>query len=204
MVNTISSDAELAILSIIVAHAFGLFGALAAVSMMKYYTEQVKKPSWVLSSWIHGLIWMIIYTLLGLSYWLVRRGEFMSDILASTIVYYILLIFIALWPWIFFMWKQYTFAAIWIFIVFGLEIAVVILFARSEGWVPAVLNILLLIWTFFILVINSWIAYYNDRWFTKKGTTVTSSSQMPGNSYTDIQNPYKIRNHDGVCINVYR
>lgn len=183
MVDTISSDAEIAILSILVAYAFGLIGSMGTMNAAEFYKNKLKKPYWSPSPWVFGIVWLILYTLLGLSYWLVRRGEFMDDIIAPTIVYYILLIFLALWSWIFFAWKWFIFANVWLIVIFGLEIAVVVLFAQFQDWVPAVLNIPLLLWTFFAIILNSWVVYYNSKYMKKYVIVEDNRPNMKSNVY---------------------
>ena len=74
----------------------------------------------IIPAWIFPVVWTILYVLMGISSYLVyeKDGELPK-------IYVVQLIFNLLWSFVFFTFKWYTFAFIWIIILFILVIKMI-------------------------------------------------------------------------------
>ena len=89
----------------------GLVGLLTSVN------SDVKS---IIPSWVFPVVWTILYVLMGISSYLVYEKE--NEIPK---IYTIQLIFNLLWSFVFFKFKWYTFAFIWIIVLFFLVIRMI-------------------------------------------------------------------------------
>ena len=81
----------------------------------------------ILPKWIFPVVWTILYILMGISSYLVYQKE---DELPR--IYIIQLIFNLLWSFVFFKFKWFTFAFIWIILLFFLVIKMINEFRRID------------------------------------------------------------------------
>lgn len=74
----------------------------------------------IIPKWVFPVVWTILYVLMGISSYLVyeKAGEVPR-------IYVIQLIFNLLWSFVFFSFKWYTFAFIWIIILFFLVLRMI-------------------------------------------------------------------------------
>jgi len=109
------------------------------------YNNLVKPP---LSppSILFPIVWTIIYLLMGISYFILKKNN--SDNIIISIVYYAQLFVNLLWSIIFFVLEWRLFSIIWIILLDLLVILMIYLFFKKEK-ISAYLNILYLIWILF-------------------------------------------------------
>ena len=81
----------------------------------------------ILPKWIFPVVWTILYILMGISSYLVYQKE---DELPR--IYIIQLIFNLLWSFVFFKFKWFAFAFIWIILLFFLVIKMINEFRRID------------------------------------------------------------------------
>ena len=93
------------------------------------------------------IIWSIIYLLMGISYYILKKNYY-TDTFKESLVYYTQLIVNLLWSIIFFTLKWRFVSVIWIILLDFLVIKMISLFYKKEK-VSAYLNILYLIWILF-------------------------------------------------------
>lgn len=104
------------------------------------------KPPLSPPSILFPIIWSIIYLLMGISYYILKKND-NTNIIISTI-YYIQLFVNALWSIIFFNLEWRFFAIIWIIILDILVITMIYLFYKKDK-ITGYFNILYLIWLLF-------------------------------------------------------
>jgi len=95
---------------------------------------------------VFPIVWSIIYLLMGISYYILKKNDNTNIIIS--IVYYTQLFVNALWSIIFFNLEWRLFAIIWILLLDILVIAMIYLFSKKDK-VSAYLNIPYLIWILF-------------------------------------------------------
>ena len=74
----------------------------------------------IIPAWIFPVVWTILYVLMGISSYLIYEKE--DEV---PIIYTIQLIFNLLWSFVFFKFKWFTFAFIWIIVLFFLVIRMI-------------------------------------------------------------------------------
>ena len=125
--------------------AAAALGALASVDAATFYA-QLSKPPWAPPAWLFGPVWSVLYTLMGVSAWLVWRssrpdrralGLFGAQLAAN-----------ALWSWLFFAWRQGALAAVEVLLLVVLIAATALAFRHSSR-LAALLLLPYLLWVGF-------------------------------------------------------
>lgn len=109
------------------------------------YSELIK-PLLAPPSYLFPIAWIIIYLLMGISYFLFKKN--MQNIRILSLFYYLQLGVNLLWSIIFFTLKLYFLACIWIILLDVLVIIMISLFSKKYK-TSAYLNIPYLIWILF-------------------------------------------------------
>lgn len=100
-------DAVRLIASIIICQAAGALGTLFTMPAISTWYENLNKPSFRPPNSVFGPVWGILYTLMGISLWLVwRKGAGTPGVRAAVIVFFIQLALNAAWSPIFFGMKN--------------------------------------------------------------------------------------------------
>lgn len=109
------------------------------------YNDLVKPP---LSppSILFPIVWTIIYLLMGISYFILKKNN--NDNIIISTVYYVQLFVNLLWSLIFFVLEWRFFSIIWIILLDLLVILMIYLFSKKEK-ISAYLNYLYLAWILF-------------------------------------------------------
>lgn len=109
------------------------------------YNDLVKPP---LSppSILFPIVWTIIYLLMGISYFILKKNN--NDNIIISTVYYVQLFVNLLWSIIFFVLEWRFFSIIWIILLDLLVILMIYLFSKKEK-ISAYLNYLYLAWILF-------------------------------------------------------
>ena len=109
------------------------------------YNDLVKPP---LSppSILFPIVWTIIYLLMGISYFILKKNN--NDNIIISTVYYFQLFVNLLWSLIFFVLEWRFFSIIWIILLDLLVILMIYLFSKKEK-ISAYLNYLYLAWILF-------------------------------------------------------
>lgn len=129
---------------LLVVFAAAAVGAAASVNAQSFYAQLVK-PAWAPPAGVFGPVWSVLYTLMGVSAWLVWRsgarraaiGLFLAQLAAN-----------ALWSWLFFAWHQGALAAAEVLVLLALIVATILAFWQSSR-VAAVLLVPYLLWVAF-------------------------------------------------------
>ena len=86
---------------LVLTYATAAVGALATMDAASFY-GQLARPSWAPSPSLFGPVWSVLYTLMGLSVWLVWRQSEGGRRGLPVALYLIQLAVNALWSWLFF------------------------------------------------------------------------------------------------------
>lgn len=108
--------------------------------------ESLVRPPLSPPKLLFPIMWSIIYLLMGISYFILKRNENNLDIESK--VYYIQLFVNALWSIIFFLLKWRFVAILWIILLDSLVISMIYLFYKKVK-ISGYLNILYLVWVLF-------------------------------------------------------
>lgn len=150
------------ILSLIIPNAVGILSSLATMPAVGNWYTTIAKPSWTPPGWIFGPVWTLLYTLMGVSLYLVwRDGAQKSDIRKGLIWFDVQLGLNFLWSLAFFGLKSpgVAFAVI---IALWIAIAVTMgIFWELKKRVSVVLLVPYILWVSFALALNAQIWFMN-------------------------------------------
>ncbi len=144
---------------LLVAFAAAAVGAIGSVDAASFYAE-LSKPSWAPPGWVFGPVWSTLYSLMGVSAWLVWRSAG-SKKLALTL-FGAQLAANALWSWLFFAWHRGALAAVEVLILLALIVCATAAFWRSSR-VAAALLVPYLLWVSFASLLTWSVWQRNPR-----------------------------------------
>ena len=131
--------------------AVGYLSSLAtAVSIKSAYAVLVK-PSFFPPAWVFAPVWTILYTLMGISAYLVWKTK--ENIKAPMSIFAIQLFFNFLWTIIFFGMGQYLLAFIEIILLLALIVLTMVSFSKRSK-VAAWILLPYLLWVSFASILN--------------------------------------------------
>jgi benzodiazapine receptor len=127
-----------------------ILGGLVGLIIFKFLDYQyLNKPPLSPPGFAFGIVWTVIYLLMGVSYGILDIKDF-NDI---KIVYYLQLVINLMWPIIFFIFKWRLFALIWLILLVVLVIYMIILFYKKDKN-SAYIQIPYLLWCIFATYLN--------------------------------------------------
>jgi translocator protein len=139
--------------SIIACNVIGGIGALVTNPNSEWFIS-LAKPSFQPPNWIFGPVWTLLYTLMGISFFLLWKNGFNSPSQKRALLFFaVQLLLNSLWSFLYFGWHKIGFAAIEICLLW-VAILVCALSFYSEHKVSGLLFIPYLLWVSFATVLN--------------------------------------------------
>jgi tryptophan-rich sensory protein len=135
---------------LVAAFAAAALGAIASVDAASFYA-QLTKPSWAPPASVFGPVWSVLYTLMGISAWLVWRSPGPKRVALG--LFSVQLAVNALWSWLFFAWHRGALATVEVFVLLVLIVATIAAFWRTSRW-AALLLLPYLLWVSFASVLT--------------------------------------------------
>ena len=135
--------------SILIPVILGGIVGLIIMPFMDYNTLQ--KPPLSPPGFLFGIVWTILYILMGVSYGLLDTRELTDEKVKR--IYYVQLAVNLIWPILFFVFKARLLSSIWIILLLILIITMIITFYKKHR-LTAYLQIPYLIWTVFATYLN--------------------------------------------------
>jgi len=90
---------------LLVSFAAAAIGGIASARAGDFYA-QLDRPTWAPPGWVFGPVWTVLYTLQGISAWLVWRDTGARGRPAALAMFLAQLSVNALWSWLFFAWRM--------------------------------------------------------------------------------------------------
>lgn len=134
----------------------GIVGLI--ISMFMDYNE-LNKPPLSPPGFIFGIVWTILYILMGISYGILDYKNLIDTNTKN--IYYLQLFVNLLWPIAFFVFKWRLFAFIWLLLLIVLIIKMIIKFYRRDK-IAAYLQIPYLLWSIFASYLNIGVYLLNN------------------------------------------
>ncbi len=128
------------------------------ISMFMDYNE-LNKPPLSPPGFIFGIVWTILYILMGISYGILDYKNLIDTNTKN--IYYLQLFVNLLWPIAFFVFKWRLFAFIWLLLLIVLIIKMIIKFYRRDK-IAAYLQIPYLLWSIFASYLNIGVYLLNN------------------------------------------
>ena len=135
------------------------FGAAASINAKTFYSH-LTLPAWAPPSNVFGPVWTCLYTLMGISAWLVWRTEGFRPNRTALSLFVLQLIINAFWSWLFFGWHQGALAFSDILLLWILIAATLVQFWRVRVLAGALL-IPYLLWVSFAAFLNYFVWQMN-------------------------------------------
>jgi len=143
---------------IVISQLVGIFSemlssSVSSSSFKTTYTE-LNQPSFSPPSWIFGPVWTILYTLMGISAYIVyKKGIENPDVKVSMVLFFLQLVLNFLWSTIFFGLSNPMLAFIEIVILWGFIMAMIISFKKVSR-AAAYLQLPYILWVSFAAILN--------------------------------------------------
>ena len=129
-----------------------ILGGIVGLIVSKFMDyELLKQPPLSPPGFLFGIVWTILYILMGVSYSILDINELVDSKVKK--IYYLQLIVNLLWPIIFFVLKWRLVSCIWIIGLLVLIIYMIITFYKRNR-ISAYLQIPYLVWTLFATYLN--------------------------------------------------
>ncbi len=137
---------------IAVSFTASVFGALASIQAKSFYS-QLAQPHWAPPPEVFGPVWTTLYTLMGISAWLVWRLGGIRHAQRGLTFFILQLALNSLWSWLFFAWHLGALAFVEVIILWITILATLIYFWRMRP-LAGVLLIPYLFWVGFAAALN--------------------------------------------------
>ena len=148
------------IISILIPLAVGAMSAILTTGSMESFA-MLSKPPLSPPGWLFPVVWTILFTLMGISSYLVYVASVSESKKTSALtVYAIQLAINFFWSIIFFNFRAYTFAFIWLLLLIAVVVIMIIKFYRVDK-PAAYLQLPYLAWLLFAGYLNLYIALMN-------------------------------------------
>lgn len=138
------------IISILIPNGFGLLGNLLGNSSQGF--DSVAQPVFSPPSILFPIVWIILYTLMGVSSYIIYNSNSEKKT-SALIIYGIQLVINSLWTFFFFNLNWYLFSFIWILLLIVLVIIMIYKFYKINK-TAGILQIPYLIWLIFASILN--------------------------------------------------
>lgn len=138
--------------NMVLALAAGGVGALLGGNMSDF--NMVRKPPWTPAPIVFPIVWTTLYTLMGISSYLVCVNKTDKKFKEKAFYAYIIqLVVNVLWTPIFFRFKNYLLALLWIILLIGLVVVMIVKFYKIKP-ISGILQIPYIIWLIIAAVLN--------------------------------------------------
>ncbi|MDO5557746.1 MAG: TspO/MBR family protein [Clostridia bacterium] len=142
-------DLKALIISILIPNLFGFLGGLLGNS---FSTPTFSQPSFTPPAIVFPIVWTILYTLMGISSYIIYTSNEPSK-KSSLIIYGIQLVLNSLWTLFFFRLQWFLFSFIWILLILFFVILMIIKFYKINK-TAGLLQIPYAIWLVFACILN--------------------------------------------------
>ena len=116
----------------------GIIGSFFTVSAIPTWYAQLEKPVFTPPNWIFGPVWIVLYTLMGISLFLIwKKRQYMqktedATIVTSLFLFYVHLVINAYWSIVFFGMKDIVSALLIIVILAEMILLLIVKFFRID------------------------------------------------------------------------
>ncbi len=143
--------------SLVLTVGTGLLAGVLSGNQGDVYSTLIQPPL-APPGWVFGLVWTVLYILMGVSLYLVRNTPGIHK--KETTAFYVQLLINFLWPILFFQFRLYCFSVLWIILLVAALIYTILLFYRVN---PASAWILIpyLLWCLFATYLNIGVCLLN-------------------------------------------
>lgn len=147
--------------AIILCQLAGIIGSFFTIQNIENWYQTLEKPFFAPPNWIFGPVWIMLYTLMGVSLYLLwRNRKTKPGAIRAMVVFLIHLVLNALWSILFFGFHSPLAAFIDLLLLIGMIVYMLITFRKIQVWASYLL-IPYLIWVSFAGILNLAIVVLN-------------------------------------------
>ena len=146
------------ILNILISVGTGIVAGLLTGNFSELYSD-VNRPVIAPPSWLFPVAWSILYTLMGISAYMISESKSPQKFSAMKIYYFQLAVNF-IWPFLFFVFKAFWVSFAWLLLLWVLVLIMIIKFSKINK-VAAYLQVPYLIWLTFAVYLNLSVAVLN-------------------------------------------
>jgi len=147
--------------AVVVCQITGVVGSIFTRPSIPTWYSSLQKPDFTPPDWLFAPVWITLYTLMGISAYLVwNKGFENKNIKISLFIFAVQLLLNALWSFLFFGLHSPLYAFIEI-IILWIAIAIVILYFLKISLPSGFLLLPYLLWVSFAVVLNFYIMKLN-------------------------------------------
>ncbi|MDA3873535.1 MAG: tryptophan-rich sensory protein [Kiritimatiellae bacterium] len=106
-------------------------GRVASINASDFYA-QLAQPVWAPPAGVFGPVWTVLYTLMGISVWLVWRRNGFKEAPVALTLFLVQLALNALWTWVFFHWQLGALSFLTICVLWLLILATILAFKQHH------------------------------------------------------------------------
>jgi benzodiazapine receptor len=149
------------IISILVCHLAGFIGSFATSSSVNTWYATLTKPSFNPPNWLFAPVWLALYTLMGISLYLLWiKLKKKKQIKSLIIFFFFSLLLNTIWSPVFFGFHNLGLALAIIFLLWLTILAMIYTFYEHSKW-ASILLIPYLLWVSFAGILNLALWYLN-------------------------------------------
>ena len=142
------------LISIIICHAAGIIGSTFTIKAIPTWYVSLDKPAFNPPNWIFGPVWLTLYTMMGISLYLVWRSKNSSaGFRTALLVFAIQLLLNAAWTPVFF-GARMLFAGLLIIVLLWCSIIATIIAFFPVNRTSSILLVPYLLWVSFATILN--------------------------------------------------
>jgi len=148
------------ILSLLACYAAAFIGSFATIDSITGWYTTIVKPSFNPPNWIFGPVWSLLYTLMGICFYLINISEHPSKVFVRKL-FIVQLILNAFWSILFFNFHALGFAIVDILLLLFTLILIAIKGKEINIWC-SILFIPYILWVSFATILNISIWWLNS------------------------------------------
>jgi len=149
------------IVSIVICQGAGLIGSWFTSASIPTWYVTLQKPTFTPPGWFIGLIWIILYALMGISLYLIwGRGEIEPAATTALILFFIQLVLNVVWTYVFFGMK-FPLGGMYAIVFLWIAIFITMIQFFSIDRIAGYLMVPYIVWVSFASVLNAFIVRLN-------------------------------------------
>ncbi len=148
------------IICIVITEALGFMVGMLTREGTRIYADTMVKPPFSPPSLLFPIAWTILYALMGAGVAMMINSAASGTRTLAIVLFAAQLFFNLAWCFIFFTFKNYSGALVWIIILFVLALMMTLVFRKISG-VAAAMQIPYLIWLAFATYLNAGVMVLN-------------------------------------------
>jgi len=149
------------IIAIIICQSAGIIGSLFTTPSISTWYDAIQKPTFTPPNWVFGPVWITLFTLMGISLYLIwEKGLRNKNVKSSLFVFFLQLVLNSLWSILFFGLQSPFYAFVEIIILWAAIAVTIIKFYKISRNAGLIL-IPYIMWVSVALILNYYVWVLN-------------------------------------------